>query len=289
MTTGMVKNLALKKVFISHSRADKELVEYLQEQLRQANLQPILYAEQAGGQDMGAAASLDIYKKMKTCKALLVLLGPNVAQRSHTQAWVGFEVGTYFALYANERNQKRLPGEEGYPQPHRIWLLEDVRQEYDAAIPFADYVYLFDFSKEAHWAGLEAVAKVASDTMTMEHADLNKLNKLRRGLLSYPFECPYKSCRARYELHIYTGQMHTDEEPKGFIVKCSVCRKDVRLFWNEQEWLTEEASYRALLHKLEDLEDLVSMKDALLEPSSEGATWEDYKKQRTARVRHQKG
>ena len=43
--------------------------------------------------------------------------------------------------------------------------------------------------------------------------------------------------------------------------------------------------YEALLRKLEDLEDLFTMKDSLSVPDEEAVSLEDYERQRAARVR----
>ncbi len=43
--------------------------------------------------------------------------------------------------------------------------------------------------------------------------------------------------------------------------------------------------YEALLKKMEDLEDLLAMKDSLSAPEEEAIRLEDYERQRTARVR----
>jgi len=43
--------------------------------------------------------------------------------------------------------------------------------------------------------------------------------------------------------------------------------------------------YEAILKKLEDLEDLLAMKDSLSAPEEESITLEDYAHQRAARVR----
>jgi prevent-host-death family protein len=43
--------------------------------------------------------------------------------------------------------------------------------------------------------------------------------------------------------------------------------------------------YEAILKKLEDLEDLLAMKDSLSAPEEESISLEDYKHQRAARVR----
>ena len=43
--------------------------------------------------------------------------------------------------------------------------------------------------------------------------------------------------------------------------------------------------YEALLKKMEDLEDLLAMKDSLSAPEEEAIGLEDYERQRAARVR----
>ncbi len=43
--------------------------------------------------------------------------------------------------------------------------------------------------------------------------------------------------------------------------------------------------YEALLRKIEDLEDLLAMKESLSEPEDEAVSLEDYERQRKARIR----
>jgi prevent-host-death family protein len=49
--------------------------------------------------------------------------------------------------------------------------------------------------------------------------------------------------------------------------------------------LTRYDEYEALLRKLEDMEDLLSMKDSLSAPEEEAVSLEDYESKRAARVR----
>jgi len=43
--------------------------------------------------------------------------------------------------------------------------------------------------------------------------------------------------------------------------------------------------YEALLRKVEDMEDLLAMKESLAAPDEEGVSLEDYERQRAARLR----
>ena len=49
--------------------------------------------------------------------------------------------------------------------------------------------------------------------------------------------------------------------------------------------LTRYDEYEALLKKVEDMEDLLSMKEALSAPEEEAVSLEDYESKRAARVR----
>ncbi len=49
--------------------------------------------------------------------------------------------------------------------------------------------------------------------------------------------------------------------------------------------LTSYDEYEALVKKVEDLEDLLTMKDSLSAPEEEAVKLEDYERQRAARVR----
>jgi len=49
--------------------------------------------------------------------------------------------------------------------------------------------------------------------------------------------------------------------------------------------LTRYDEYEALLRKLEDMEDLLSMKDSLSAPEEEAVSLEDYERKRADRVR----
>ncbi len=50
--------------------------------------------------------------------------------------------------------------------------------------------------------------------------------------------------------------------------------------------LTSYDEYEALLKKIEDLEDMLAMKEALAAPEEEAIALEEYEQQRSGKVRH---
>ena len=80
------------------------------------------------------------------------------------------------------------------------------------------------------------------------------------------------------ELKVKLGALMTELEEQGvpFYITQHGKPKAVLARYDE---------YEALLKKMEDLEDLLAMRDSLSAPEEEGASLEDYERQRASSVR----
>ena len=79
------------------------------------------------------------------------------------------------------------------------------------------------------------------------------------------------------ELKIKLGALMDELEEKGVPLYITQHGKPKAVLASYDE-------YEALLKKLEDLEDLLAMKDSLSAPEDEAITLQDYERQRAARV-----
>jgi len=80
------------------------------------------------------------------------------------------------------------------------------------------------------------------------------------------------------ELKVKLGALMTELEEQGVPLYVTQHGKPKAVLARYDE-------YEALLRKLEDLEDLFTMKDSLSVPDEEAVSLEDYERQRAARVR----
>jgi prevent-host-death family protein len=80
------------------------------------------------------------------------------------------------------------------------------------------------------------------------------------------------------ELKVKLGALMTELEEQGVPLYVTQHGKPKAVLARYDE-------YEALLRKLEDLEDLFTMKESLSAPDEEAVSLEDYERQRAARVR----
>lgn len=209
-----------EKAFVSHSRADRLLVQKIKQYLCQANVSPVLYEYEPRGK---VASALDILNHVSNSMATIVLLGPEAAKRPWTQTWIGFEIGASMGTHSNASNSYTIPG---------ILLIEDVSQASDIAVPHVDLVLLLDFFDSSSWTAPEVIAKMINPAVkgnSTLYAEMNSLRLMK--LIGGPqFQCPYQDCRACYELYVWAGKSKRDKlqlpvSPRRLSVKCSVCRR----------------------------------------------------------------
>jgi len=148
----------------------------------------------------------------------------------------GYEVGI-------ASTKSRLEKSESLYGTGSVFLIEDISQRYGAAIPYVDYVYLFDFSNQSHWGGVEIFARLKSffyrSSNERNEAPLSRADEHEFRFRSFNcnFHCPWESCRAKYGLWVYRGYYTAQLEPPARI-KCSVCRKSVAITQSQSGEIT---------------------------------------------------
>ena len=233
-----------KQVFVSHSRADTQLLDKIKVCLCQAQVAPFFYKIP---EDF--PASWEIMKELRQSMALMAVLGPEVSRRYWTQVWIGFEIGAFAAF----QEEKELQTPLSHNIPHTI-LIEDVSQASDAPIPFVDLALLLDFSDPDSWASVQIVAELINDEMPFNKTVAARANNLRLfRLIDKPaLVCPDTHCKGKYELLIWTGKTERDELsypilPRSFSVKCVICRNPMLITGSEdhpgnpQDWTVSAA------------------------------------------------
>lgn len=81
------------------------------------------------------------------------------------------------------------------------------------------------------------------------------------------------------ELKVKLGELMAELEERGVPLYVTQHGKPKAVLARYDE-------YEALLRKVEDLEDLLAMKESLAAPEEEAVSLEDYERQRAARVRN---
>lgn len=214
-------------VFISHSSKDEELVKAIRQALQNAGVNPVFYEEFIKSSDLDIPCADEIANLIDRSCAVFILLGKKVGELPHTQGWIGYEVGV---ASIKSRREK----EADFYHIGSVFLVEDVTQQYNAAIPYIDYVYLFDFGNKLHWKGVEVFAELKSYfSRTREEQSVKTVftalgDEFRLKSFHCKFLCPYSNCRTKYELWIYKGEYRDAMMPPASI-RCSVCRKQVNI------------------------------------------------------------
>lgn len=108
-----------QRIFISHSKEDRQLIEAISQVFVRTGLSMITeYFE-----NLGAPAADQIKQDIANSKAVVVLLGPGVEKKGHTMSWVAWEVGV-----ASQAGKD-------------IWVLEDMNSPSSVSLPnLTDYV-----------------------------------------------------------------------------------------------------------------------------------------------------
>ena len=176
---------------------------------------------------VSASASRQIVEELSKSSAYLILLGPEVSKRPWTQAWISYEDGV-FTAFAN--NVHQTP----YKSP-TMFLVEDISQCSDAALPFFETALLLDFSDVESWPAAKTVLKLINPTIPLNHGLLVESNSLRlQNLAILRFQCPNTKCNSSYDIHIWMGRrvkrrLGIPNPPRSFSMKCSVCRSSVNI------------------------------------------------------------
>lgn len=212
------------QAFISHSSLDIRLVSRICHYCCHAGVSPFLYEMPT---DVSAQASRQIVKELIKSSAFLALLGPEVSKRPWTQAWMAFEDGVFTTL----RDQR---SSAVYTIP-AIFLIEDISQSSDAAMPFLEVALLLDFSDIESWPAVKTVLSLLNPAILLNRELLGAINRLRlENLIVLKFQCPCPKCKSNYEILIWIGprarrKTGIPNPPRRFSIKCSVCRSLVNV------------------------------------------------------------
>ena len=205
-----------KKAFISHARKDKEIARKLAKACCNGGVAPFLF-EFAPASFMPSIDNAKVIAdEVHESDIVLTLLGPKVS-KFWTQAWMGFEIGV--SLGADVALNRTIYN--GYFSK-RVFVLQDIRQGIEAAVPRLDALLLFDFSSKESWKkfqeGIRALtnlylyeketkewpyARPASDVQIAQgELDFKPLNTLRSYLMTGRAICGEASCKGKYDVWI---------------------------------------------------------------------------------------
>lgn len=217
----------LRQAFISHSRSDKPLASRVQDCCCEADIYPVLFEMP---REVSAPASVQIVSELVKSSVYFSLLGPEVSKRAWTQAWMAFEGGV-FGMAHGVQSQ---PWQKSQRMP-TMFLIEDISQSNDAAVPLCDIALLLDFADAKSWLSIRTLLSLLSPTVTLDPVLLAESNRLRlQNLFILDYRCPNPNCRSIYQIHIWMGQrakrqLGTPDPPRSFSIKCSMCRRSANV------------------------------------------------------------
>jgi len=216
------------QAFISHSRSDRPLVNKVLEYCCLANVHPFLFEMPFGA---SASSSNQIMQGLMLSDVYLLLLGPEAAKRGWTQTWMGFECGFFAA-----KSFATSGGSRTYPNIPSMFLVEDISQDSDSAIPFCQVSLMLDFADPRSWPSVKTLLSLVDHNQPLSRDLLEESNALRlQNLAILDFKCPNPECRGNYEIHLWMGRRARRDSsgiavpPKRCSLKCSVCRQTANI------------------------------------------------------------
>lgn len=235
----------MAEIFVSHSRRDEDIKNFFSNIF--AGLAVIGRFVEFEGFTTPPAAYIE--ERIKTAKALFVLLGTHVQELPHTQNWIAWEAGMTRGLSHQARKD--------------IWVFELLDRWCEVPIPYLDHYVIYDQSREAIsyiksivlsyddsgvlpatllGAGIGGAAGASIGAAAEQRqegrgatgtegalfgaiagAAVSTLitNPSRNRPVGTSITCPNPDCRASF-------QMHTTLD----VFPCPVCRQWMRLQWN---------------------------------------------------------
>ena len=202
-----------KRIFISHAKEDKELVERIGKACCEVGVRPYLFEfTQASFEKRNPAKAITC--ELRKSDAVIVLLSQSVSQAYWTQAWIGFEIGFAKGIAAPDLESKR------------VVVLADIKGKVDASIPMLDAYFLFDFSSFRGWDVFKDLAKFLTD----EKGVFKFGNRVREAIIRKKIRC--NNCQSQYEAWIAkrdTAKLGVDKSSMNeYTIKCASCDKPVR-------------------------------------------------------------
>lgn len=228
ITCGYCGKKHLIQAFISHSSSDKPLARTIQDYFCQAGIYPFLFKMPISKQKQAASI---ILKELAKSSIYIFLLGPEVSKYTWTQAWMAFEDGVFIGL----RKRRTSSYNRIYKIPS-MFLIEDISQSNNAAVPFFDTAILLDFADIKSWSAIKILFGLINPFIPLNSNLLVESNNLRlQNLLNLQqFHCPNKNCNRVYNIHIWMGRrakrrLGIPNPSRRFSVKCSTCRSSVNI------------------------------------------------------------
>lgn len=134
-----------------------------------------------------------------------------------------------------------------------MFLIEDLSQSNDVAVPYLEIALLLDFADPSSWGSIETIMSLLNPSKPLDFPLLRKTNVLRLEKTAIlRFQCPNPKCLHPYHVHLWMGprfdrRIGIPNPPKRFSIKCSVCRSPVNLKlldspsgppdWTTRTWL----------------------------------------------------
>lgn len=138
------------KIFISHSRRDKELVYSITKILYRVGVKPYIAEFEELG-ELGRLTAENLKSEISASDMLALMLTRNVCVSPYTRNWVAYEIGVAHAF--------------GKP----IWVFESEHEFVeDYPIPRVDYYFIFNPELRGDWARIEEEFRKLSQAQSLE-------------------------------------------------------------------------------------------------------------------------
>lgn len=227
-----------KQAFISHAKNDEEIARNLAKACCNGGVAPYLFEFTPES----FAPSIDnarvIATEVHDSDIVLVLLGPHIS-KFWTQAWIGFEIGVSLGA---DVAYGRLDFADGYFSK-KVFVLQDVRQGDDAAIPRLNALILFDFGSDDSWDTFQQAIGALTDEYldsnegrTSHYSSSELSMQTASGEIS-PFEA-FSSLNA-FRMSIMRGNAICENATCNGNYDVWLMKKDLMLLNNEVTWVND--------------------------------------------------
>lgn len=205
------------KIFISHSRHDKDILDCFDRLFAGTNVKAI----RVEFEEINNTPAEDIKRWIEESSSIFVLLGSNIINRNQTKSWISWETGLATSM--------KKP----------IWVFEQFDNPIDFPVPHVDHYILYNLGDKQHHNYIKSLIEEHEKNPELAAAVLGALiggsigsgpGALIGGLLgllskqNYKLPltmCPYSDCRSAFYLHSKTNQFN-----------CPICRRRIQMNFN---------------------------------------------------------
>ena len=209
-------------VFVTHSRHDAPILEHIRELVQSAGVSPILYQYNVNGL---TPAWSEIRDSIKNSQAVFIVLSNNLSSSSHTQNWVGLEVGIACSFGKRVYVFEELHRVTSFPIPYLTDYVPYDLQDPQLRTLISSVARGYNFQPQrSAILGLGGLgALLFGPPGLVGGAILGALSKQPQHPPYIHLVCYHLDCKTRFNSYVWLEQM-----------ECPACRRGLRFRVDEQ-------------------------------------------------------